>query len=374
MRLTIYNVVASICWCDICILLFCFLRRRQAFLRAFGVTSLLIILLVGLIRFFVPIEFPFTTIVRSKTILPAIQAALRNSCVCSISYGHLILVIWGIVSLILIIRIFYAAVLQKRKISSLVHFDNTNHKDVLFSILPMRIKERADIIVSPDISIPSVVGFFRPIFLLPDMDLTQAELQHILRHEYGHYVGRDAWIKLYIRTFKAVFWWNPLVYMLEKDLDYILEARCDAFATKGYTPNMKLSYVQAVAEVVRQSGKTIGSIPNYALPISGKHGGDELYKRMKLVFDDKPRHSGYSLVIIVFMAAFIIVSYSFVLQPASLPPEESDYIIVDPNNSYVIMRKDGSYDLYFDGQYLHTLTEEEVSYLSGSYLEIRKEG
>ena len=83
--------------------------------------------------------------------------------------------------------------------------------------------------------------------------------------------------------FQAIFWWNPLVYMLEKDLSYLLEVRSDAYATKGFADDRKVEYVEAVAEVIRQTGLRGSRVPNYTLAISGTQDKDTYPEYQHLV-------------------------------------------------------------------------------------------
>src|SRR5699024_6720328 len=56
MGLTVYNLLMSLFWSDVCILLFCLLRRRYAVLRDYGFAPLFCLLAFALVRFFIPVE------------------------------------------------------------------------------------------------------------------------------------------------------------------------------------------------------------------------------------------------------------------------------------------------------------------------------
>jgi len=283
MRLTIYNLIASILWSDVCILAFCLLRRRYAFIRDYGVVPLISILVVGCVRFFLPIELPYTVIVPSTSFLPALQDGLRVPFWGTMTYGLLMCLIWLGVSLVLIIRLLIGQLDQRSRIAYLLRADHTAAVQALAEIRPSNVKWDAVVIVSPDVKVPAVTGFIRPTFLLPEMNLTQQQLQCVLRHELGHFIGKDAWIKLAVAIFQAIFWWNPLVYMLEKDLSYLLEVRSDAYATKGFADDRKVEYVEAVAEVIRQTGLRGSRVPNYTLAISGTQDKDTYPEYQHLV-------------------------------------------------------------------------------------------
>lgn len=71
------------------------------------------------------------------------------------------------------------------------------------------------------------VGVLRRYIILPDKMYTDTELYYILLHEYTHFCNRDTAVKLLVTLFCIVFWWNPVVYLLQKDLEQTLELKCD---------------------------------------------------------------------------------------------------------------------------------------------------
>ena len=102
MRLTAYNLIMSLVWSSLCIVIFCLLRRNYNFIQKYGVFPLIAVLLLGLFRFFVPIELPYTRLIQSYDILPGIQQwSRRSSGLFSLSYGALLLGLWAAVSTIL---------------------------------------------------------------------------------------------------------------------------------------------------------------------------------------------------------------------------------------------------------------------------------
>ena len=48
-----------------------------------------------------------------------------------------------------------------------------------------------------------------------------------------------------------VFWWNPAVWLMKRDVEQLIELRCDAAATKGMSHAEKIGYLEAIVDVVR---------------------------------------------------------------------------------------------------------------------------
>lgn len=372
MNLTIYNLLMSLLWSDICILLFCLLRRRYTFLRDYGFAPLFCLLIVALVRFFIPVELPFTVVIPSYSILPAIQTVLWEPGLFGLSWYGWLGVIWGSVTLVLLLRLLLGIIMQRHRIAAMPRSDNLVALQAVAAILPPNVRWKPTVVVSPELSVPSVTGFFAPIFLLPDFRLSQRHLEEILRHELGHFVGRDALIKLWISIFQAIFWWNPLVYLLGKDLSYLLEVRADAYATRQRTEEERVNYLEAVTEVVRQLGLPQKQNSSQPLSLHGSGKRDEIYERMQLVFAKARRPQRKGLVVICLLA-LLLFSYAFVLQPRIYPLEEESFSQADPENAYLVLTGEGQFKLYINGEYYKTLDQEDLIYSSFTSLEIRKE-
>lgn len=80
------------------------------------------------------------------------------------------------------------------------------------------------------IASPLVSGIFRPRIYLPAaMDFRQtALLRHILVHECMHVKRKDNGLKAVMLLVLCLHWYNPLVWLMAKNLASDLEAACDA--------------------------------------------------------------------------------------------------------------------------------------------------
>ncbi len=88
---------------------------------------------------------------------------------------------------------------------------------------------RSPLLVSQDISSPSMFGWIRPVILLPSayVDWSREKLQVVLRHEQAHIDRNDClWWNIAILT-SALYWHNPLIWILRRRLAREQEAACD---------------------------------------------------------------------------------------------------------------------------------------------------
>lgn len=83
------------------------------------------------------------------------------------------------------------------------------------------------LLASPLVQSPMLIGFFRPTIVLPSEHLPDSDAQFILTHELTHFRRRDLWKKFLVNMIQCIHWFNPIVYLLNRDFAYWLETSCD---------------------------------------------------------------------------------------------------------------------------------------------------
>lgn len=83
---------------------------------------------------------------------------------------------------------------------------------------------------SESVSVPSAIGFFRPMIVVPSWalrELPPEELNIILLHEFAHLRRWDDWSNLLQKIVRAVFFFHPAVWWIENRLSLEREMACD---------------------------------------------------------------------------------------------------------------------------------------------------
>jgi beta-lactamase regulating signal transducer with metallopeptidase domain len=83
---------------------------------------------------------------------------------------------------------------------------------------------------SDGMSVPSAVGFFTPMIVIPAWalrELTPEEFRVILLHEFAHLSRRDHWTNLLQKVVRALFIFHPAVWWIERELSIEREMACD---------------------------------------------------------------------------------------------------------------------------------------------------
>ena len=104
----------------------------------------------------------------------------------------------------------------------------------------IRIKD--NIYKTPLIESPMMTGFFRNLILIPDVELSDRELELILLHENAHAQRGDMWYKLLLVIANAVHWFNPIIYLMTRHACRDLEYSCDDIVTKDMSADEKKEY------------------------------------------------------------------------------------------------------------------------------------
>ena len=100
---------------------------------------------------------------------------------------------------------------------------------------------------------PLIVGLIRPSLYLPQREITEEELGYILLHELTHYRRHDLLYKWFAMLVSCVHWFNPLVYVVSKQIDEECEVSCDYEVCKNLTEPQKKDYMAMILAFVQIS-------------------------------------------------------------------------------------------------------------------------
>ena len=98
------------------------------------------------------------------------------------------------------------------------------------------------LLASPLAQSPMLVGFFRPTILLPSEHLPDGNARFILAHELTHFRRKDLWKKLLFLMVRCAHWFNPIVYLLNRDFSRWLETSCDEQVVRSLDRDQRKEY------------------------------------------------------------------------------------------------------------------------------------
>lgn len=111
----------------------------------------------------------------------------------------------------------------------------------------------ADLCASADVSSPAILGFFRPVLLLPDwlvLTLSPQELHQIALHECEHLRRRDDWVNLLLQIGLVIMPLNPALLWLNHRIAEQRELACDAAVIASTA--QPLAYAASLTRIAEQ--------------------------------------------------------------------------------------------------------------------------
>ena len=385
MKVTPISVLMAVLWSGILIGMVYWMRRKSQYVRKFGITCIIMVYLFCIVRVLLPIDFSFTRGIPLRGAFSDVYHVLWMEKYTAAGFdfyiGTVLCGIWIVVSMLLLLHfgLEYRSMCSALKKLSVREDDQCT--DLLCKVFEETGKKhRVMVCKDAGICMPMGIGIRQWHILLPNQEYTDEELYYILLHEYTHFLNGDLVIKILVHIYCCIFWWNPFVYLLKKDLDQSLEIKCDLCVTENMSYKDTADYLQTIVSSLKAMGKNrqFAGINNSVS--LGQGSRNEVLERFKIVQKNKERSIGNVKQIVTWMCVFVITmiaSYSFVPMPSYDPPKEEietgpDVYEITPDNSYII-QKNGKYYWRVEGVPDEEITEEFAQELSDSGFSIKKE-
>lgn len=111
---------------------------------------------------------------------------------------------------------------------------------------------RPRLMTCPGLSAPMLAGLLHPMLLLPEQPLSPKELEYALLHELTHYRRRDIWLKALSLWVRAVHWFNPLVWLMDRAIERDTELSCDEAVLRRLPPEEHAAYGKTILSAVER--------------------------------------------------------------------------------------------------------------------------
>lgn len=228
-------------------------------------------------------------------------------------------------------------------------------------------KNRFTILEMPGLRAPVLFGIFSPRILIPEnFDLTEKNIYYILRHETSHHFHRDLLLKNIVRLITLAYWWDPFCILLNRQTDVILEMRIDDALTMDDVDATR-EYLQCLISVAEEASSRTPLPRCFTMALLPAGHGNSWRRFTMLTHNQEKRKWTANLALGLAAASIFFLSYTFILESycrptdeiALAPAVEENLIIPSAENSYVIDNGDGTYDIYCNDQYVTTIDSLE---------------
>jgi beta-lactamase regulating signal transducer with metallopeptidase domain len=233
----------------------------------------------------------------------------------STSWAWYAFVLWSVIAGVGLARVVLATIQVRKLRSAAVAADMESLPPDLRAIVDEARESRpVALLVSRQMEVPTAIGFYKPAIILPAwlLECTPAEeLKYILLHELAHLRRRDDWTNLAQKILKALLFFLPSVWWIERRLSLDREMACDdAVLAHSGTPR---GYAECLARVAERSFSR-----QLALAQSAVGRVRQLTARVAMILDpNRPRTTHLwkpAIPVVLVLAGFCAL-------PASFTPE-----------------------------------------------------
>ena len=82
----------------------------------------------------------------------------------------------------------------------------------------------------------------------------------MFRHELCHFLSRDLWIKVGFQVIGCVLWWNPVMPLLKRNVEQLLELRCDQKVCRRLSAEKQLSYMETLSVLMKLGSTGVAQV------------------------------------------------------------------------------------------------------------------
>ena len=176
-----------------------------------------------------------------------------------------------------------------------------------------------------NVASPFMTGIFRPMLVLPKMELSSEQLHNILRHEMTHFKRHDILYKWFAEFVKCVHWFNPTSWYVSRQVAAECEISCDMSVTKNMTDSEKMSYVGTILSLL-PTGKSIG------LPLTTQMASSKNFLKRRFVMIKNKKTTSRFMSVISAVIAVVMLSTTVFASGVLSDLTTDDYTVEILNN------------------------------------------
>lgn len=138
-------------------------------------------------------------------------------------------IVWLVVAISLLIRkiTIYQSFVKYIKSGQIEISDMSVWEQVGKLLEQNKVKAVVGLYMNSLISSPLLIGFFKPCIMLPTTELSASDFEYTILHELTHYKRKDMFYKWLVQFTICIHWFNPLVYLMSREISRACELSCD---------------------------------------------------------------------------------------------------------------------------------------------------
>ncbi len=303
-------------------------------------------------RILLPVEFNFTVTLRSRYILTRLQDLMRLELEIGgieITVGQALLVLWVLGAVCKFVIYVGRYIHLSRVIGKCPGYFKYDVEAMIAQInRECGKKGRFQVLLLPGIQTPAVFGLAYPKILMPMINYSEEEMYYILKHEMLHYYHHDMLVKILCEFIGIIYWWNPVVFLLNQLIARVLEIRVDAILTSRFSECEKTSYLECIVKSMRA-----GKQEKKELMITFAAQKEEVMKqRFRCICENHWQRKSWKHTFLTICSCLLfLMTISVVMEPDYDADIPGTFDCPTPENAYLV-RKEVGYLIYVDGEFV----------------------
>lgn len=146
---------------------------------------------------------------------------------------------------------------------------------------------------------PFVTGLSQPVVVIPTVPLSTEELHYLFLHELTHIKTGDLWVRFASIAALAIHWFNPLAYLLCRQIRTVSEQSCDERVVCPMSRPERYAYGNVIMKLAANTAAGSG---DWAAALSAR---ESLERRLKRVLRTEKLKGGRRLAALALAAAIL---------------------------------------------------------------------
>lgn len=147
----------------------------------------------------------------------------------------------------------------------------------------MGIKRPVDLYVNGQVSSPMLLGLTHPCIVLLNDDLQEKDFEYIVYHEMTHLKRGDVFYKWLVQLVMCLHWFNPLVYLMGREINRACELSCDEAVICRLDAQDRRSY----GDMLFRAMGTKGECKSSAMSVTLNESVELLKERLSAIMNFK---------------------------------------------------------------------------------------
>ena len=194
-----------------------------------------------------------------------------------------LIAVWAVGFFIFLFLIIMGSFKLRKIEKSIISLENKEITDLYAECCNvLKINKKPVLGTSIHTRVPVTMGVFHSYVLLPEEvseQFSQKEIRYIFLHELNHYKSKDVLINWIMLVFQVIYWFNPLVWLIFKQIRFDREIACDASVLKVIDETSFHDYGYTIINFMTKLSET----PHMFMTASLGGTKKELKKRIKKI-------------------------------------------------------------------------------------------